>query len=120
MKKLIFGSLAALCVSLLCGEADAMCAGGNSAQSCAPTFGNSTTEQSDGLTTNQGFDAQNGNQWARSSNKLGNFTFYSGASTGNSWMDRQSSFGNAFGNTRGLNAQGRPDPATCELYGTCR
>jgi hypothetical protein len=120
MKKLIFGSLAALCVSLLSGQADAMCAGGNSARSCTPTFGNSAAEQPDASATTQGFDAQNGSQWARSNAKFGNFTFYSGTSAGNSWTDRQSSFGNRFGNARGLDAQGRPDPSTCVLYGTCR
>jgi hypothetical protein len=120
MKKLTLAPIVALCVSLLSGQADAMCAGGNSAQNCTPTFGNSTADQPDGSTTAQGFDAQNGNQWAKSSNKFGNFTFYSGAATGDSWADRQGSFGNRFGNVRGLDSQGRPDPSTCVLYGTCR
>ena len=74
--------------------------------------------QADGETTQQGFDAQNGNQWSTTSHKMGDFTFYSGLSSGNSWDGRQRVFGNGF-NGPGFGSQNQAGSPRCAFYGAC-
>src|SRR5579864_9652751 len=93
MNKVIFAATAALCTVGIVNSADAFCAAGDP-QVCAHPFADTGSAlQSDGTATQKGFDARTGNQWSTSSRKFGDFTFYSGVSSGNSWDSRQRVFG---------------------------
>ncbi len=120
MNKRVLVATVALCALALSGTANAMCPSGVSAQNCAPVFGNGTPDQLDGAANGQGFDAQGGNQWAKTNGQFGNFRFYSGLSTGNAWGADRSAFGSPLRDGRGADLQGRSDPSLCALYGTCR
>jgi hypothetical protein len=118
MNKLV-AAFGALCLAAFSVPASAFCGAGDP-QGCAHPFANDGSSlQSDGTNTQQGFDAQTGNQWSTTSHKMGDFTFYSGMSSGNGWGSRSPYSGNGF-NAPGLNSQGQPSGANCAFYGTCR
>jgi hypothetical protein len=118
MTKPVVVVIAALCWTVFSAPAWAYCAAGDP-QGCAQPFANSGSSlQSDGTTTQQGFDAQTGNQWSTTSHKMGDFTFYSGFSSGNSWDSRQRAFGNGF-NGPGFSSQNQAGSPHCAFYGTC-
>jgi hypothetical protein len=97
----------------------AFCGNGDP-QGCAQSFTNSGPSlQPDGTTTQQGFDAQTGNQWSSTSHKMGDFTFYSGVSSGNGLGNPGGYMRNGL-NAPGFNPQGQSNGADCAFYGTCR
>lgn len=120
MNKLIVAATTAFCWAGFCASASAFCVTGDASQGCPRPFSSSdSSKQPDGDTTLQGFDAQTGNQWSATSHKMGDFTFYSGVSSGNSWDGRQRVFGNGF-NGPGFSSQNQTDSSHCAFYGDCR
>ncbi len=119
MNKLVVAATIAFCLAGVTTSASAFCVTDDASQGCPRPFnsGNSST-QSDGETTQQGFDTQTGNQWSATSHKMGDFTFYSGISSGNSWDGRQRVFGNGF-NGPGFGSQNQANSPHCAFYGTC-
>jgi hypothetical protein len=113
--------LAAFCASAFSSQVEAICAGADPSNGCPQPFNNSNTAgPADATTITQGFDAQNGGQWSKTTSSFGNFHFSSGFSTGNSWNDPQTRFRNGFGNTAGMNSQGQTNSYNCAFYGNCR
>jgi hypothetical protein len=113
--------VAPLAVGLIAFAAPASAFCGNGApQGCTQSFANDGSAlQPDGTTsTRQGFNAQNGSQWSTTSHKMGDFTFYSGVSSGNGWGGPGGYMRNGL-NAPGFNPQGQPSDADCAFYGTC-
>lgn len=114
MKKSAVVVFAAFCLAAYSAPAWAFCVG------CAQSFANGGSAMpSDGTTTQQGFDAQTGNQWSTTSRKAGDFTFYSRFSSGNSWDGRERLLGNGL-NGPGFSPHDQADSPSCALYGSCR
>jgi hypothetical protein len=108
-----------LCLASITTSASAFCGTGDPSQGCGRPFsGSDSAKQSDGDTTQQGFDAQTGNQWSTASHKMGDFTLYSGMSSGNSWDGRQRIFGNGF-NGPGFSSPNQASSPRCAFYGAC-
>jgi hypothetical protein len=119
MNKLFVAATTAFCLIGITSSANAFCGTGDASQECGRPFSNSNgSTQSDGDTMQQGFDAQNGNQWSTTSHKMGDFTFYSGVSSGNSWDSRQRLFGNGL-NGPGFGSQNQANSPHCAFYGAC-
>ena len=119
INRLIVAVGAAFCLAGFFTSAGAFCIGGDTAHGCPLPFNsNSSSTQSNGETTQQGFDAQTGDQWSTTSRKAGDVTFYSGFSSGNSWDGRQRIFGNGL-NGPGFNSQNQVDSSHCAFYGNC-
>ena len=119
MNKLIIAATAAFCLAGITTSANAFCVTGDPAHGCSLPFSSSDSSKlSDGETTQQSFDAQNGNQWSTTSHKMGDVTFYSGFSSGNSWDSRQRVFGNGF-NGPSFSSQNQPNSPRCAFYGAC-
>ena len=117
MNKLITAVTSAVCWAGLCVSASAFCVTDEAAKGCPMPFAGSNSAQFDGDTTRQGYDAQTGNQWSSASHKMGDFTFYSGVSSGNSWGNRQP-YGNGF-NGPGFGSQSQAASPHCAFYGNC-
>jgi hypothetical protein len=115
MKKLLLASIALLCSAAV--PAFAFCVTGDPGQGCPQPYANDAS-QPDGTTTRQGFDAQTGTQWSTTSHKMGDFTFYSGMSSGNPWDSRGRLMENGM-NTPNFNSQGQTNSAHCAFFGTC-
>ena len=119
MKKSSVVVLAGVCLAAYSAPVWAFCVTGNP-QGCSQPFAKSgSSVQSEGATAQQGFDAQTGNQWSTTSRKAGDFTFYSGISSGNSLGGRQRLFGSGL-NGPGFNSHDQADSPNCALYGSCR
>jgi hypothetical protein len=118
MKNPVIIAVTALCLAASSAPAWAFCAAGD-AQACSQSFTNSGGSSLQSGATQQGFDPQTGNQWSTASHKMGDFTFYSGVSSGNGWGSRDSLAGNGWG-TPNLNSQNHADSFNCAYYGTCR
>jgi hypothetical protein len=117
MKMPLLVLTAALCVSVISGQAEAYC--GDPTQSCSKAFSKDAVNPQDGTTSSQRFDAQTGRQWSGNTTRFGNFTLYGGASQDGSLNNPQSRFGDRLGNPAALNSQGRTNNDYCALYGTC-
>jgi hypothetical protein len=119
MNKLIVAIATAFCWAGFCASASAFCGTSDANQGCGRPFGNSNNStQADGETTQQGFDAQTGKQWSSTSHKMGDFTFYSGVSSGNSWDGRRRIFGNGL-NGPSFGSQNQVNSPHCVFYGAC-
>ena len=119
MNKLFIAATTAFCLIGITSSASAFCGTGDASQEWGRPFSSGDiTKQLDGDTTQQGFDAQNGNQWSSTSHKMGDFTFYSGMSSGNSWDGRQRVFGNSF-NGPGFSSPNQANSPHCAFYGAC-
>ena len=116
MKKPLLILTAALCVSAISGQAEAIC--GDPARGCSQAFSNGALSPQDGATNSQGFDSQSGRQWSGNSTRFGNFTLYGGVSQGDTW--NQSRFGDRFGNSTGANSHSQSSNGYCALYGACK
>jgi hypothetical protein len=119
MNKLMVAVATAFCWVGFCASASSFCGTGDASQECSRPFGNTNSStQADGETSEQGFDAQTGDQWSSTSHKVGDFTFYSGLSSANSWDSRQRGFGSGL-NGPGFGSQNHANIAHCAFYGTC-
>jgi hypothetical protein len=118
MNKPAIVAFTALCVAALSAPAWAFCAAGDPQGCTQPITNSGSSLQSDGATTQQGFDAQTGNQWSASSHKMGDFTFYSGVSSGNGWRSRDPLMGNSSSGPD-FDSQNHADSFHCAYYGTC-
>jgi len=120
MRRAILVAPLALGLAVFAAPAWAFCVTGDAAQGCPLPFtnNNSSQQQADGLTTRQGFDAQSGSQWSSTTQKAGDFTFYSGVSSSNPWDARQRLFGNGL-NGPGFGSQDQADSPHCAFYGNC-
>jgi hypothetical protein len=119
MNKLVVVAAMAFCWAGSCASANAFCVTGDVSQGCARPFGSSNSSaQADGDITQQGFDAQTGKQWSTTSHKAGDFTFYSGISSGNSWDSRQRVIGSGL-NGPGFSSPNQANSPHCAFYGTC-
>jgi hypothetical protein len=120
MRRAILVAPLAVCLTVFAAPAWAFCVTGDGAQGCPLPFSNSSNSaQPDGVSTRQGFDAQSGSQWSSTTQKAGDFTFYSGVSSGNSWDARQRFFGNGL-NGPGFGSQDQANSPHCAFYGNCQ
>jgi hypothetical protein len=118
--KLMVAVIASFCLAGFSTSASAFCISGDAAHGCGLPFNsNNSSTQSNGETTQQGFDAQTGDQWSTTSRKAGDVTFYSGFSSGNSLDGHQRGFGTGF-NGPSFNSQNQADSSHCAFYGNCR
>jgi hypothetical protein len=121
MRRAIWVAPLAFGLAIIAAPAWAFCVTGDAAQGCPLPFSNYNSSQqpaADGMTTRQGFDAQTGSQWSSTTQKAGDFTFYSGVSSGNSWAGRQRLYGNGL-NGPGFGSQDQSDSPQCAFYGNC-
>lgn len=119
MNKLLVVASTVLGLAASFVPAVAFCGAGDP-QGCVQSFTNdgSSLQSDKTTTTQQGFDAQTGNQWSSTSHKMGDFTFYSGVSSGNGLGGPGGYMRNGL-NAPGFNQQGQSNGADCAFYGTC-
>jgi hypothetical protein len=116
MNKLVVAIATVLCMAGISTSASAFCVTGDPSHGCSLPFGSSDNfKQPDGDTMRQGFDAQTGDQWSSTSRKMGDVTFYSGMSSGNSLDGRQ----RIFGTGPGFGSQNQVNSPHCAFYGAC-
>jgi hypothetical protein len=108
--------LAGFMVSLS-SAANARCFGSSTFSNCYDDSGNSYTVQRFGnQTMMNGYNAQTGSMWSQNSMTLGNTTYHTGETNGNSWNMTDTRYG-SMRSIYGTDSRGRSFNYMCTQFG---